>query len=308
MAFATSRGKKRSLIARHPEKALLALVSACLLGAALALFAIESHQSVAVASAEQPLRVWFLDVGQGDATFIELPTGEQILVDGGQDDAVLTKLGEIMPPWDRTIDILIASHPDADHIGGLVDVIDRYQISAIYDNGDRKDTHVMDRFVAARDAEPHATYGIVRAGQTWTFGDVSLQALWPNDAAVADEDANVGSIALLLTYGDTTVLIPGDATSETEEGYADRAVHVDALRTGHHGSRTSTSERLLDAITPDVAVISCGLNNRYGHPHAAVLGRLAEHGIPVLRTDQDGDILLTSTGGEPQIVAAPLPF
>ncbi len=274
------------------------------------LFALESRATVA--SGE--LRVWFFDIGQGDATFIVTPDGRQILIDGGPDRAVLSKLGEVMPPWDRTLDVVVATHPDADHIGGLAAVLDRYEVARVVWNGDDKDTSVADAFNAARDAEPGAVVELGRRGSVLAFGDVTLTELWPAPSALRDEDANVASIVYRLDYGDTSVLLMGDATEAVEgeltmgTGGTEGAWDVDVLKAGHHGSATSSSYAFLQAVAPEFAIVSCGEDNRYGHPHPAVVDRFLELGAVILRTDLDGDILLTSDGGEPIVRAAPLPF
>lgn len=272
---------------------------------ATALFAAEAR--VPVHSGE--LRVWFFDIGQGDATFVQTPDGHQLLIDGGPDDAVLAKLGAVMGPLDRSLDLVLATHPDADHIGGLASVLARYEVAEVATNGDDKRTSIADGFDAARDAETGARIGVVRAGDAWTFGDVTLEAVWPaTDEDVAREDANDASVVLLLTYGDATVLLTGDAPAAAEARFASLAGDVDVLRAGHHGSATSSAFAFLRDVAPEVAIISSGVDNRYGHPHPAVLQRFLDLGIAVLRTDLDGDILLTSDGGEPVISAAPLPF
>lgn len=274
------------------------------LAVASLLFALESRATVA--SGE--LRVWFFDVGQGDATLIVTPDGHQILIDGGPDRAVLSKLGEVMPPWDRTLDAVVATHPDADHIGGLAAVLDRYEVARVVYNGDDKDTSVADAFNAAREAEPGAVVELGRRGSVLAFGDVTLTELWPAPSALRDEDTNVASIVYRLDYGDTSVLLMGDATEAVESQVASSAGDVDVLKAGHHGSATSSSYAFIQAVSPELAVISCGEDNRYGHPHPAVVDRFLELGAAILRTDLDGDILLTSDGGEPIVRAAPLPF
>lgn len=307
MAIRTSRNRPRPFLTQHPERLLAFLVSTCVFSAAFILFAIESRSAPKLAS-EETLRIWFFDIGQGDATFIELPTGEQILIDGGRDDAVLAKLGQVMPPWDRTLDAVVATHPDADHIAGLPSVLARYEVAAVYDNGDSKDTGISRSYDASRDGEPGAVVDVVREGEEFVFGDVVLTAVWPRTEALETEDTNDASVVYLLQWRDTTVLLTGDATAYSEEAFAQQVGDIDVLKVGHHGSITSTTEFLLDAVTPEAAVISAGVNNSYGHPHPGVLGRLEDHGIQIFRTDLDGDVLLLSHGGEPTVEPAPLPF
>lgn len=301
----TSRGLPRPWWKRHRTRFEQLVVTAVLLVVASGLYAVESRAVVS----RGELRVWFFDVGQGDATLIETPDGHQILVDGGPDDAVLAKLGEVLGPLDRSLDLVLATHPDADHIGGLARVIRDYDVGEVAANGDRKFTATARDFEDASDAETDAERVVVRAGQTWQFGDVTIRAVWPrDDRDVAAEDANASSVVLLVTYSDTSVLLTGDATDEAEAAYAASIPDVDVLKAAHHGSATSSSYAFLADVTPEIAVVSCGLDNRYGHPHPAILARFDDLGIDVLRTDQDGDILLTSDGGEPTVTPAPLPF
>lgn len=315
MTARASRHRPRSLWSRHRARLERAAVALAALAIASLLFAVESRATVA--SGE--LRVWFFDVGQGDATLIITPEGHQILIDGGPDRVVLAKLGEALPPWDRTLDAVIATHPDADHIGGLAAVLGGYEVARVITNGDGKDTSVAAAFESARASEPGASLETGRRGRTLAFGELTLTELWPAEGALADDDANAASIVYRLDYGDTSVLLMGDATEGVEgeitkgtwgadgtEGT--EALDVDVLKVGHHGSATSSSYAFLQEVSPEFAVISCGLENRYGHPHPAVVQRFLDLGVDILRTDLSGDILLTSDGGEPTVRAAPLPF
>lgn len=305
MTLRTSRRRPRTFLARHRRRVEYAAVVAVMLLVANVLFVAESHTQVLRGG---ELRVWFFDVGQGDATFIETPDGHQILIDAGRDDAVLAKLGSVMPPWDRAIDVVVATHPDADHVGGLASVLERYDVARVVSNGDEKDTDVAAAFLEARDAEPGAVLEIGRKGSALVFGDVTLTELWPTEASIVDEDANVASIVYLLSYGDTTVLLTGDATESVEFDILRSVGDLDVLKAGHHGSRTSSAYEFIRATTPVVAIISSGENNTYGHPHPAILKRFADLGVGVFRTDEDGDVLLVSDGGEPFVGPAPLPF
>lgn len=314
MALKTSRGQRVTFLERHRARLLVAFLVVATVATASALFVVESHQSIATStfstsSKTSLLHVWFFSIGQGDAIFIETPTGEQILIDGGPDDEVLAKLGQVMLPMDRSIDAIFLTHPHMDHVAGLVSVLERYDVEVVYETGATAKTSAMDTF--AKDTiDERAVHEEIAAGWTRSFGDVTLTAVWPSpsEARVIPEDPNEASLVLLLTYGDTELLLTGDAVAEGEEEFAALVADVDVLKVGHHGSLTSTSELLLDLVTPEIAVISVGEGNRYGHPHPAVMERLAEHQIKVFRTDQDGDILLISDGGEPVVQPSPLPF
>jgi competence protein ComEC len=255
------------------------------------------------------LQVWFFDVGQGDATFIVTPDGTQILIDGGRDKVVLSKLAQVMPMFDRSIDIVISTHPDADHITGLVDVLERYDVKIVIETGARAITPMDAALDQAIDNE-HALHRLVRVGDVIEAGEVTLTVVWPQttypDKIV--KDRNDASIVLWLTYGRTDVLLNADAEARAEEGLLDVVADVDVLKVGHHGSISSSTPAFLNRVRPEVAIISSGIDNRYGHPHPAVIERLLGIGANVLRTDLDGDILLTSDGGEPSVAPAPLSF
>jgi len=289
-----------------------------IVGVSFALFFLESHRTVAavipaqapsVLKQEQPLRVWFFDVGQGDAILIEAPNGYQLLIDGGPDADVLSKLGSVMAPWDRTIDAVLLTHPHADHARGLISVLETYRVGAVYESGATADTGVM-RALRDAFASEGAEHVLVDAAEHWESGGVSFDVLWPSIAVPnADpEDPNEMSIVLSVRYGDASLLLTGDALAQDESTFGALSGDVDVLKIGHHGSASSTSEALLDLISPETAVISVGQDNRYDHPHPATIRRLSEHAIRILRTDIDGDVLLTSDGGEPVIAPAPLPF
>lgn len=274
------------------------------------LFVRESHATPAVPFVSSgELRVWFFDVGQGDSILIETPDHHQILVDGGPSQEVLSKLGQVMPPWDRSIDAIVLTHPHKDHVAGLVSVLERYDVAAVYDGGALSHTGEMDAFESDTVAESAAPNHLV-AGERFVYGDVTLDVLAPTrliDGAYP-KDPNEASVVLLLTYRDTTVLLMGDAPDDVERDILPSVGDVDVLKIGHHGSRTSSSVEFLDDVTPEFAIISCGIDNSYGHPHPATIQRLDDRNVRVERTDLDGDILLSSAGGEPTVEPSPLPF
>ncbi len=249
------------------------------------------------------LKVWFLDVGQGDAILVETPGGEQVLIDGGPSRKVLQKLGGILWPWDRTIEAMVLTHPDADHVTGLAAVAEYYDVGVLYESGRRGSAGadgVLDRLVE--------TQVPVRAGNTFTVGGVQFDVLWPVADPATYDESNDASVVLLLTYGETSVLLTGDIEAEGERAFARTLGAVDVLKVGHHGSTSSTDPALLAAARPRYAVIPVGRENRYGHPTDLVLSRLASFGVRVFRTDRDRDVLLVSDGSEPALSAHPLPF
>lgn len=244
------------------------------------------------------LCVIFFDVGQGDAIYIESPSGIQMLIDGGRDSNVLRKLGHELDYFDRTLDYVLATHPDADHVAGLVDVLKRYDVEAIILSGNEGDTPVADAFVTASIAED-AQLITARRGQTIDLGaGVVFEILFP-DRDVRDVESNTASIVAKLTYGDTEFLLTGDAPKSIEEYLVlAEGAHLqsDVLKVGHHGSRTSTSELFLAEVTPQYAVISAGQDNTFGHPHTEVTDLLFNYGVQIKSTAQNGDVVFMTDG------------
>ena len=262
-----------------------------------------------VFASEPELRVWFFDVGQGESIFIETPDGQQILVDGGPDTSVLRKLGMVMAPWDRTIDAVVLTHPHADHVTGINHVLDRYQVGTVYETGARTYSSAVDTF------EQHIDSGRLERvkiadGDNFSFGEVDMDVVWPPESSLTKypRDPNRASVVLRLDYVDTEVLLTGDAYTQDEAEFVDEAGRVDVLKVGHSGSRTSSSNTFLGQIDARHAVISVGRDNPYGHPHPAVVERLEKYGMTVWRTDLSGDVFLRSSGGEPRVMPALLPF
>jgi len=244
------------------------------------------------------LTVAFLDVGQGDAIFIESPTGKQILLDGGPDGSILSGIGALLPFYDRSIDMLIVSNPDKDHFAGFIDVLKNYQVGNIMEPGTIPNTEIYKIFKEFV-REEGATSVLARRGMNIDLGGGAyLQILFP-DRDVSGLSTNDGSIIAKLTYGDTSILLAGDTTQNIEKYLVDldgSNLDVDVLKLAHHGSKTSSSEPLLAVTTPDYAIISAGLHNKYGHPHKEVIERLAKYNIPTLGTYEDGTIIFESDG------------
>lgn len=246
------------------------------------------------------LHLTVFDVGQGDAIFIETPGGRQVLIDGGEDpQLVLSRLGDAMPPWDRSIDLIVVSHPDGDHLGGLPDVLERYEVARILDPEIPTDSALGDAWERAATNEGAS---LVRAqrGQQFRIGDVHLDVLWPPATHLdkAGSDDNNNSVVLRLRYGEFCALLTGDieAPAEQELVSSGNVSRCSVLKVGHHGSDTSTTPAFLDAVAPRVALISAGVDNRFGHPSPEVVERLQDAGVRIFRTDTHGSIELITDG------------
>ncbi|MFH1582394.1 MAG: ComEC/Rec2 family competence protein [bacterium] len=264
------------------------------------LFLLNLIFSLIVFSLNQPrnLEVVFFNVGQGDSVFIKTPQKHQILLDGGPDSTILEKLEKEMPPFDRTIDLIILSHPERDHITGLMEILKRYEVGYILWNGVKRDSNEItewNNFLEKEDAEVF----IAKKDLKISFGDsVFLNVLYPFSSLEGElvESANNTSIVFKLVSGETSFLFTGDIYKEVERDILKKEVNVDAdiLKIAHHGSKNSTGEEFLLAVSPDAVVISCGKDNPYGHPHPEVLELLNKYGINIFRTDLNGDIKLIS--------------
>ncbi len=273
-----------------------------------------------VAGATRPdgrAHVVALDVGQGDAILVTGPTGGRLLVDGGPDpDRLLVALDGRLPPWDRRIDLVVATHPHEDHVAGLALLLGRYRVGQVAQPGMPGTGPGYAALVAALGAQGRIAHRLV-AGDAFVLDGIHVDVLAPaagRVSAVASDDGsevNDSSIVLLGTFGDRRFLLTGDAEAAVEqELVAGGLPRVDVLKAGHHGSRTSTTPELVDAARPQVALVSVGADNDYGHPAPEVVARLARGGAVVLRTDLVGtiDVALGAAGIEVRTErAAPAP-
>lgn len=244
------------------------------------------------------LKIVFLDVGQGDAIYIEAPNGNQMIIDGGPDGSILRELGEVMPFFDRSIDVLMVSNPDADHFAGFVDVLERFEVGYVIEPGTKSETKVYALFEEKIKEEP-ASKIIVRRGMKIDLGSgVVFTVLFP-DRDVSGVTPNDGSIIGKLTYGETSIMFTGDTTEKIEEYLVSldgALLDSDLLKVAHHGSHTSSAEDFVRAVSPTAAIISAGEGNRYGHPHADVLNTFEKFGIEVFGTYEKGRVTILSDG------------
>lgn len=253
------------------------------------------------ASVEKLLTIAFLDVGQGDAVYVEAPNGNQMIIDGGPGKALSARLHEVMPFGDRSIDVLMVTNPDADHYAGFIDALRDYDVGAVIEPGTRSTTKTYEEFQVAVEAEK-APHLYARKGMKVTLdgeAGVYFSVLFP-DQDVSAWNRNDGSIVGQLVYGKTKIMLTGDSTKKTEnvivQGNTREVLDSDILKVGHHGSRTSSGDEFLWAVSPLYAVISLGKDNTYGHPHEEVVQNLSRQAGTVLLTSQDGTVVFVSDG------------
>lgn len=244
------------------------------------------------------LTVAFLDVGQGDAIFIESPSGKQILIDAGSNKKVLRELSKQMPFYDRSIDVLIESHPDLDHIGGFPAILNAYEIDLVFSSGVGCKSAICEEFEKSV-LEEELEEQVLTRGNILDLGDgVFLEVLFP-DRDASEFETNMASLVLKLVYGGNSFLLMGDSPKAIEDyliSLDGNGLDVDVLKLGHHGSKTSTSEYFIGITSPELAITSVGADNRYGHPNQEVLDILNDFEVEVLRTDEQGTIIIKSDG------------
>lgn len=248
---------------------------------------------------EAKLSVAFLAVGQGDAVFVTAPSGQQMLVDGGQNNSVLRELGQVMPFYDRSINVIVATHPDQDHIGGLIEVLKRFKVdlfvrtnttstSAVYFELENiiKEKKIKEEIIMSPE--------IIRLG-----GGAEFDILFP-DKDTAGWETNESSIVGKLTYGSNSFMLTGDSPQKIEKYLVNKYgefLKSDVLKAGHHGSKTSSSEIFVGTVSPAYTVISAGLNNRYGHPNKEALDIFNSFQEKILQT-LGGGMVRFETDGE----------
>ncbi len=255
----------------------------------------------ALSQPDGKLHVTFFDVGQGDATFIQTPSGRQILVDGGAYPTVLhDHLGREIPFWDRDIDLLIATHPDADHVAGLPGVFNRYAVDQLIANSRTAATDVY-RALLTTAADHGTPIHQAIAGEVIAIDDdLILEVLNPPAGAPdsGEQHDNDNSVVLRLVYGNFSLLLTGDAGEVAEGNMLRNGQNLSSVvyKAGHHGAKSSNTAPFLEAVRPGYIVVSTGEGNRYGHPSPELLDRAVNMGAAVLRTDELGTIEVTTDG------------
>ncbi len=262
------------------------------------------------AESRNGLMVAFLDVGQGDAIFIQAENGNQVLLDGGPNKTVLSQLAKIMPFYDRSIDLLILSHPHADHLAGLIEVLKRYDVGGIIESGNENNTPEYREWENLIETKKIPRVLGKRGTRINLDENLFLNILLPARIAtqsvaggpvgdVKNSDVHGAMLVSKLNYAKTSYLFAGDMAKPLENylvSLEGSRLKSDVLKVGHHGSNKSTSESLLGFVSPQYAVISVGKNNSYGHPHKETLEILNRFGIKIFRTDENGMIETKSDG------------
>ncbi|MBS4029857.1 MAG: MBL fold metallo-hydrolase [Clostridiales bacterium] len=237
------------------------------------------------------VKVHFIDVGQGDAILIETPS-KNVLIDGGDRGSIVVEY--LKEQGVNNLDLVIGTHPHADHIGGLIDVLQSIPVKEVIDPGIVHTTKTFEDYLTLIDAKD-ITFTVGRAGMVRDFGDgVNMFIVHPS--SVNNSSINDASIVVRMTFGQVSFMFTGDVENEEEILRREYDLESTILKVGHHGSKTSTGSSFLDAINPEVAVIMVGKGNRYGHPHLETLVRLANSNVDIYRTDIHGTVIITTNG------------
>lgn len=241
------------------------------------------------------LSIHMIDVGQGDSILVQTPTNKNILIDGGDEDSENIIISYLRQKRIKTIDIIIATHPDSDHIGSLDNIIKKFNVNSIYMPEQSTDSEAYQNLI-----------------NSCTDKNLSIQHLYKNDVLNIDnniniyvlspsyiqEESNLNSIVFKLTFNDNSFLFMGDAEEENEKEilHSFKLNNINFIKIGHHGSNSSSSLEFIKKISPDIAAISCGYKNQYGHPHREVINNLKQNHVSIYRTDRIEDIVFYSDG------------
>jgi competence protein ComEC len=277
--------------------------------AGVAVWLLLEVQAIRAGAPRGVLRVSVLDIGQGDSHLIDLPDGGSMLIDGGGfvgspiDTGARVLLPVLRSRRRSKIDIVVLSHPHPDHFGGLISTTQGIPVGELWDTGQGEDLGAGPAYASLLSGLRARGIPIRRpsdlCGGARILSGAVVEVLSPCPGYHPDASANDNSFVLRISYGDRAALLVGDAEHEAEAELVHRdprALKADLLKVGHHGSRTSTSPAFLKAVSPELAVISCGVRNRFGHPHPIAVASLNAGRVPFLRTDRGGQILWETDG------------
>lgn len=243
------------------------------------------------------LKVHYIDVGQGDSELIQV-NGKNLLIDAGPNESRDKLMSYLKKQNIKKFDYVIATHPDEDHIGGMGDVIKKYPIDKFYTPKKIVNTRTF-KYMIQQLRNKNMKIDTPEPRIKLDLGkNTTAEMLAPN--SMNYPDTNNYSVVLKITYGNTKFLFTGDAEKTSESEMIDKGydLSADVLKVGHHGSSGSTSQQFLDKVDPKIAIISCGKNNKYGHPHKKTINKLKKKNIQIYRTDVDGTIILMSNGSK----------
>ncbi len=244
-------------------------------------------------AAGHEMRVHFFDVGHRDSILVESPNGKTMLVDGGVKGAGQQVVSHINELGIDKLDIVVATHPDADHIGGLIPVLNSIPIGQFYDSGKVHTSQTFEEMLSLIDTK-NIPYNVPKTGDSIAFDDeLEIKVLNANEDASDNNDA---SIVLKVTYGNISFLLTGDAGVALEKEMMQQNVKATILKAGHHGSNTSSSQSFIQAVQPEVTILSYGKDNKYGHPHAEVVERLQAIGSKIYATAEAGTVTVSTDG------------
>jgi len=237
------------------------------------------------------LKVHFIDIGQGDSILIDFGDIEVLIDGGGKSPGVASYIDDYV---DGALEVMVATHPHADHIGGLIDVLAAFEVQEIWHNGDTSTSKTYSQFMSAVNSEGAEVYE-ARRGNAIEVGDLVFDVLHPVNLG---DTTNNNSIVLSLIYGQVDFLFTGDAEQEAENSMLGTGIvpDVEILKVGHHGSRTASSPSFLKAAQPEVAIYMAGIDNRYGHPHGETITALQAIGASIYGTDASGTVTVSTDG------------
>ncbi|OGF51816.1 hypothetical protein A3I27_00430 [Candidatus Giovannonibacteria bacterium RIFCSPLOWO2_02_FULL_43_11b] len=252
---------------------------------------------------EDKLKFYMLDIEQGDAIFIETPSGNQILVDGGPDRRILEELGKIMPFYDRSIDLIILTHPHLDHAGGLLEVLKNYNVGEFMDVGDSYNLAEYGELKKLIEDKKIKYETVHRGLKIYLDREVSLLVLTP-EKLIKSDNPHDNNVVSRLSYGKIDFLLMGDAEKGEELRLVQEGDNLESevLKVGHHGSKTSSNPLFLEKVKPEYALISVSAKNRYGHPAQITLDNLLAAGAKIFRTDIDSIIEFKTDGNSLTLV------
>lgn len=241
------------------------------------------------------LSIHIIDVGQGDSILVQTPTNKNILIDGGDEDSENIIISYLRQKRIKTIDIIIATHPDSDHIGSLDNVIKKFNVNSIYMPEQSTDSEAYQNLINSCTDKNLSIQHLYKSDVLNIDNNINIYVLSPS---YIQEESNLNSIVFKLTFNDNSFLFMGDAEEENEKEilHSFKLNNINFIKIGHHGSNSSSSLEFIKKISPDIAAISCGYKNQYGHPHREVINNLKQNHVSIYRTDRIGDIVFYSDG------------